>query len=214
MIKTGLWLIIFLLIMIPAAFAGQILYVDMDAPGPAHNGSSWAYAYKRLQNAIADADSLVKPVEIRVAQGIYMPDYYHGLPWFPDRTATFQLISGVAVMGGYAGFGTPDPNARDINVYETILSGDLYNNDGEVSEPCDLLNDPNRIENSCHVVTGNGTDETAILNGFTICGGNANHESHGNMDLIGGGLFNEPGSPTLTRTHPKTLRRRITIQPS
>lgn len=201
MMRINPRLIMLSVMMVSTAFAGQILYVDKDSPSPlaTRDGSSWVHAYRYLDSAIAEANPLVKPVKIRVAQGIYSPDGRRGRPvWIPDRTATFQLISGVSIMGGYAGFGEPDPNARDIAAYETILSGDLYNNDGEVSDPCDLLNDPNRAENSYHVVTGNGTDETAVLDGFTISGGNANSSSNQNLDMIGAGMFNEPGSPILT----------------
>ena len=53
--------------------AGKIIYVDVNAVGT-NNGSSWADAYVHLQDALADANSLPKPVEIRVAKGIYRPD--------------------------------------------------------------------------------------------------------------------------------------------
>ena len=56
-----------------AAFAGRIIYVDADANG-LNDGTSWVNAYKYLQDALADANSSTKPVEIRVAQGIYRPD--------------------------------------------------------------------------------------------------------------------------------------------
>ena len=46
-----------------------------------------------------------------------------------DRDATFELVSGVALRGGYAGFGAPDPDVRDIARFQTILSGDLAGND-------------------------------------------------------------------------------------
>jgi hypothetical protein len=39
--------------------------------------------------------------------------------------ASFQLINGVTIKGSYAGFGEPDPDARDIALYETILSGNI-----------------------------------------------------------------------------------------
>ena len=48
--------------------------------------------------------------------------------------------------------------------------------------PCQLISDvpfsspiiaDNNAENSVHVVTGNGTDTTAVLDGFTITAGNA-----------------------------------------
>ncbi len=62
------------------------------------------------------------------------------------RSATFQLISGVELQGGYAGPGAPDPDARDVGLYESILSGDLSGNDA-----ADFVNND---ENSYNVVTG------------------------------------------------------------
>ncbi|MBW8040793.1 MAG: hypothetical protein FVQ85_12420 [Planctomycetes bacterium] len=110
-----------------------------------------------------------------------------------DREATFQLINGVTIKGGYAGFGEPDPNVRDIQEYETFLSGDLDGNDVIVANLENLLNEPTRRENSYHVVTGSGTDATAILDGFTITGGNAPSVPNRN----GGGMLNDQGSPTV-----------------
>jgi len=151
---------------------GEAIYVDADAAG-ANNGSSWENAYNCLQDALADANSSAKAVEIRVAEGVYKPD--HGAAQTPgDMEATFRLINGVKVRGGYAGVGEPTPDARDMNEYETILSGDLSGNDVVVSNAADLLNEPSRADNSYHVVTGQETDETAVLDGFTITGGNAN----------------------------------------
>ncbi|MCX5638404.1 MAG: hypothetical protein NTX52_12040, partial [Planctomycetota bacterium] len=88
------------------ALADKIIYVDDDANG-LNNGTSWQNAYKFLQDALADANSAVKPVEIRVAEGIYKPD--GGANQTPgDRKASFWLINGVTLKGGYAGFGEPD----------------------------------------------------------------------------------------------------------
>jgi probable HAF family extracellular repeat protein len=166
----------FLLLPVP-----RTIYVDDDASG-ANDGSSWADAYNYLQDALAAAYS---GDEIHVAQGIYKPDQGGGqIP--SDRTATFQLVNGVVLQGGYAGLGQPDPNARNIDLYETILSGDLSGND----EPYFA----NNGENSYHVVTGSGTDANAVLDGFTVIGGHANSSSPRNQ---GGGMYNYYGSPTL-----------------
>ncbi len=170
---------------------GKVVYVDGRASG-ADNGTSWADAYNYLQDALTVAQY---DDEIWVAQGIYKPDEDSAHPnGTGSRTATFRLKNGVAVKGGYAGFGQPDPNARDFEVYETILSGDLDGNDVDVNDPADLLDEPTRAENCYHVVTGSGTDLTAVLDGFTITAGNADgsyrHEN-------GAGMYNESGSPTV-----------------
>lgn len=219
--NLNIWLAMSMfLLMIVSTATAEIIFVDADANG-VNDGSSWTDAYNYLQDALADASSSPKPVEIRVAQGIYIPDSNSAVPdGTGDRNATFQLINGVSLMGGYAGFGESDSNARDIELYETILSGDLDGNDVDVNDPCDLANEPTRDENSYHVVTGSGTNVTAVLDGFAITGGNANQtypDSHGggmynnfgrptltncafgkNSALSGGGMYNRSGGPTLT----------------
>ncbi len=113
-----------LLILSSIASAGQTIFVDIDAAGTG-TGSSWYNAFNYLQDALAVAS---ESDEIRVAEGVYKPDQGDGIT--PgDRSETFQLISDVAVVGGYAGWDKPAPNARDVRRYETILSGDLNGND-------------------------------------------------------------------------------------
>jgi len=159
----------------------DVIYVDADAAG-AHDGSSWTDAHNFLQPALLSA---VSGDEIRIAQGIYKPDQGTAVT-AGDREATFQLISGVAVQGGYAGFGEPNPDARDISLYETILTGDLAGDDGP-----DFANN---AENSYHVLTVSGTDATALLDGVTITAGNANGSGiYGD----GSGMYNDQGSTTL-----------------
>ena len=63
-------------LVVPGAAANasvKTIYVDDDAAG-ANDGTSWENAYVYLQNGLADANELDKPVEICVAQGIYKPD--------------------------------------------------------------------------------------------------------------------------------------------
>jgi hypothetical protein len=170
------------------------IYVDNDSPGPVHDGSSWAGAYHHLQDGLVGA---IYGDEIRVAGGVYRPDARGAYPGGTgNRGARFELKTGVAICGGYGGFGEPDPNARDTKLYETILSGDLSGNDVDVNEPCDLPTEPTRGENSYHVVASSTTDATAVLDGFTITGGNANgdYESHRGR---GGGMYNYRSSPTV-----------------
>jgi hypothetical protein len=125
--------ILFLLLAARAATEGRIIYVDTSAVG-ANDGSSWADAFNYLQDALMDANSSDKLVEICVAEGVYKPDQ-GSTQKRGDRRATFQLINSVILKGGYAGLGMPDPNERDIAKYETILTGDLSSNDVDVKEP-------------------------------------------------------------------------------
>jgi parallel beta-helix repeat protein len=184
------------LVMMLSTARGQIIYVDGDAAGPTHDGTSWQNAYQYLQDALADANLAVKPVEIRVAEGTYVPDANSDeTGGSGDRAAAFQLIEGVTVKGGYAGYGEPNADARDIELYETILSGDLDGDDVGVIDPCDLLDEPTRAENSYQVVIATLADATAVLDGFTITGGNANGTY---PDDYGGGMYNYYSSPTVT----------------
>lgn len=200
------WLVVFvfLLLLFFSSAMGKIIYVDDDATG-ANDGSNWENAYCYLQDALADANSTEKPVEIRVAQGIYKPD--QGAFQTPgDREATFRLISGVTLTGGYSGFGEPNPDTRDVELYETVLSGDLNGDDVQIDELeavdlVDFFDEPTRAENSYHVVTDSGTDDSAIIDGFTITAGNANGPE-GPQDnrykfKSGGGMYNISGNPIV-----------------
>jgi len=186
----------------PLQFAvGETIYVDDDAGG-ANDGSSWSNAYAYLQDALGDAALIQEPVEVLVAQGFYKPD--QGKNQTPgDRKASFELFSGVSIFGGFAGIREADPGVRDTEAYATILSGDLNCDDIEVNSPYELQAEPTRSENSYHVVTGNGTDNTAVLDGFIIVAGNANgHESDDPIDdkygfMRGGGMYNLRGSPLV-----------------
>ncbi|MCX5647307.1 MAG: hypothetical protein NTZ17_21900 [Phycisphaerae bacterium] len=103
--------------------AAKIVYVDDDAK-QGGSGSSWANAFNYLQTALTGANA---GDEVRVAQGLYRPD--QGLPAMATRgrsgstpaVAIFQLKNGVAILGGFAGVGAEDPNARDTQRYETVL---------------------------------------------------------------------------------------------
>jgi len=174
------------------------VYVDQNATSPVNDGLSWCTAYLNVQDALTAA---TPGTTIRVADGPYTPDRGGGqAPG--DRSDTFQLKSGITLEGGYAGCEAPEPDARNIDVYSSILSGDLGGG-----------------ANSYHVITSSGTDANAVIDGFTITGGKAsgaatsgagifNASGHptvrnctitGNMaQLSGAGMYNKDGNPTIT----------------
>jgi hypothetical protein len=154
-----------------AQLAGPIIYVDQNAPGPVHDGTTWAKALTGLQPALAAAND---EHEIWVAAGVYYP----GITG--NRLATFQLKNGVALYGGFGGTETARAQ-RDWTLNPTILSGDIDRTHTD-------------DHNAYQVVTGSGTDTTAILDGFTITGGNANGSG---IYERGGGMYNSEGAPTL-----------------
>ncbi len=154
---------------------GPIFYVDGTASGH-NNGSSWGDAYNYLQDALDTAQS---GEEIWVVEGTYMPD--QGVNVTPgDRAATFQLKYDVDLYGGFPSGGSTWEDS-DPAEYVTILSGDLAGNDGP--------NFANNGENSYSVVTCEEIRLRAILDGFTITGGNGGS---------GGGVRILAGSPTIT----------------
>ena len=178
------------LMLVSAAASQTMIYVDADASGPTHDGTSWCSAYTGVQEALAAAASDPNIGEIHIAGGVYRPtaQFDPGTP----RTETFDLLNGVALRGGYAGCGETDPNERDLELHETTLSGDLLGNDDPNALP--QANDPLRSDNAFHVVRSIGTNASAVLDGLTISGGHADSSENGR----GGGVVCDDSTVTLT----------------
>ncbi|MEJ5301500.1 MAG: hypothetical protein WHS38_10980 [Thermodesulforhabdaceae bacterium] len=163
---------------------GAVLYAAPEAQGSG-DCSSWTNACT-LQTALSGAGS---GDEIWVKAGVHYPGAAG------NRTATFQLKSGVALYGGFAGTET-SRDQRDWQTNKTILSGDIDKND--------INTDGNYIaettadiqgSNAYHVVTGINIDGTAVLDGFIITAGQANeiYVPHSYC----GGMYNDSSSPTI-----------------
>ena len=159
---------------VSAVFASEtpaIIHVDHYASG-ANNGNSWANAFTSLKNALNVAKY---GDEVWVAEGVYTPGN--------TRTDAFSLKLGVAVYGGFAG----TEQSRDQRNWlgnATVLSGDI-GIEGNSSDNC------------YHVFYHTAEldlDETAVLDGFTISGGNANGTGD---QLKGGGMYNSGSSPKI-----------------
>ena len=166
------------------ALAQPIVFVDAKATG-ANNGSSWTDAYADLQPAFDAAEASGGAIrEIWVAYGTYLPSKRTD----PDdpRSATFQLIDGVFLYGGFSTY-EDSIDERDIEGNETILSGD-FNGD-------DLPDFINYDENAYHVVLGIGIGTTTIFDGFTVTGGHAQDPA---LRLpSGGGMYLENAYPDI-----------------
>jgi PKD repeat protein len=156
----------------------MILYVDADAPG-ANTGTDWPNACTQLQAAL---DLSIPGDEIWVAEGIYTPTA--GV----TRTATFDFPGGVALYGGFGGYGISETlrTERDWVAHVTVLSGDLDGND--ITDPHGVVTDTANIigSNAYHVTTGGG-----VLDGFTITGGCADSADY--PHYWGGGMHNSGG---------------------
>jgi hypothetical protein len=139
---------------------GHLWFVKAGASGT-NDGTSWSNAFTDLQSALTAAKS---GDEIWVAVGTYKPAV-------SDTSISFQLKSNVAMYGGFAGSET-SREQRDAVANVTVLSGDL----GTTGDASD---------NSAAVVQAFEVDSGAVLDGFTITGGNG---GHGNL---GGGLYFE-----------------------
>ena len=142
------------------AATGTIWYAKPAATG-AGDCTTWADACT-LQDALT-AGTLAAGDEIWVMQGTHVPTTNP-----LDRAATFALVSGVGVYGGFNGTET-DLSQRAPDTYVTILSGDIDGDDNQ-NPVTDLFTSSGTSTNSYIVVTCNNVTD-AVLDGLTITGG-------------------------------------------
>jgi predicted outer membrane repeat protein len=155
--------------------APTILYVDSSATGT-NDGVDWKDAYNSLSNALKAA---IPGESLHVAGGTYSPTLTN------DRTKSFDLKSGIAIYGGYAGLAIPSsPDERDTSSYTTILSGNI-------GSPA------TNTDNSYHVIVAYDVDASGILDGVTIEDGSATSNISNSTNQDGGGIFVELGEPVL-----------------
>ena len=158
--------------------------------GTGGNGNSWSTACKTLEAALEYAKESSRNItEIWVAEGTYTPSKLTNTD--DQRSATFTLVDGVKIYGGFAGNETSltarAKNSSGEYVHQTILSGDLGRNDN-------LGNSNTILENAYTVISGSGLSAAITIEGLTITGGNA-HPYYSQLGawptdwVNGGGIF-------------------------
>ncbi len=161
------WIVLILAVMlVTPAWAGEIIYVDDDAALDG-DGTSWETAFKFLQDALALA---LSGDVIHVAQGTYKPDRSLVCPGGSgEREVYFEVPKGVILKGGYVGVLGVDPNKRDTDLYETVLSGDLAGDD-VATDPSQFWADEVRLNNSLTIMV---ISTGSTLDGVIVTGGHA-----------------------------------------
>ena len=167
------------------------LFVDGDA-NPGGDGLAWGTAYHDLQTALtsaatlnADADTANDVEAIWIAEGTYQPSVE--LESGDVRSASFSLLDGVTLYGGFAGTETL-LDSRDLSSHQTILSGDL----GVLEDNSD----------NAYTVIYCGANIEAAVDGVWVTDGNANGSIVGYQHSLrdsGGGIYNS-GSLTITNS--------------
>lgn len=153
----------------------NVLYVKHGMNG---DGSSWKNAFGDLSEALETADF---GDQIWVAKGVYKPSE-------TDRDATFELMDGVQLYGGFLG---KEKQLEERNWAENIttLSGEI----GSLAT---------NEDNSYTVLYTRNVSEETLIDGFTIAFGAANGlGKKGDPRRCGGGWFNDGSrgnsSPTV-----------------
>jgi predicted outer membrane repeat protein len=175
-----------------------IVYVDKSNTDNEGDGSSWERAVTELADALKAAKTNTAIQQIWTANGTYYPLYdatdNGSLLSCPsvNMNNSFVMVNNVKVYGGFAG-GETDTTARNFAVNETILNGDIDNNNDSSG-------------NAYHVLISAGEVGSAELDGFTVTKGNALNASSTtyvsvNSNLIyinhGGGMYNKGSSPLV-----------------
>ncbi|WP_174412243.1 choice-of-anchor Q domain-containing protein [Aquimarina macrocephali] len=152
----------------PVSTDDIIHYVTPTGSG-ALDGTSWENAYPgtSLQDAIDVSET---GDEVWVATGVYVTTPT------TDRTISFNMKNGIAIYGSFAGTETMLSERNLTNGITSILSGEI----GIVGA----------VDNSYTVIYNEQLDDTAVIDGFEIKGGNDDRQPTSGGNGLGGGIYN------------------------
>ncbi|MFN0729988.1 virginiamycin B lyase family protein [Polaribacter gochangensis] len=190
--------------------ANNILYVNKAAIGEG-SGNSWANAIPELADALVwanknKANFTTTPLQIWVAGGTYKPLYSPedgaNFGTNQNKSNAFLMVNNVQIYGGFAGTETTlGERNLSISANKTTLSGD-FNNDDTITGSGSTLSITNNTDNTYNIVVSAGDVGSALLDGFTITGGNAtfNTKFLANTKEIyicsGAGIYNSESNST------------------
>jgi len=161
------------------------VFVNANATG-ANDGSSFADAFTDLQDALAISQS--NGQEIWIAAGRYTPH--------ASNRGIYYVINkqNMSLYGGFLGTET-QLSDRVVGTNETILSGDLQNNDANVADFLgSYTNTTRNADNSYRVISITATGNNLLLDGLTIS------DAHNNASASsrGGAIIKEKTVANLT----------------
>jgi hypothetical protein len=157
--------------------APAILYVSTTG-NDSNTGDSWGAALRSLQEAQARSGI---GSQIWMREGTYLPN--DDAPSNYSLEQAFFLKNYTEVYGGFSGSET-DVSQRNPDLYPTLLSGDLRQDDGAADSTVD-----DNVYSIVYLTPEMGIDRTAVLDSVTI--------SYSYIGSSGGALDLRSASPTI-----------------
>ncbi len=153
-----------------ATTANAIIRYVTPSGANAMDGTSWVNAFPGTSLQIA-INASSPGDEVWVQSGTYFTSS------IGDRNSWFSMRNGVSIYGSFAGTETTLSQRIFTCGYNSILSAEI----GVAGN----------ADNGYHVFNNSSLNTTAILDGFTITGANANFDLLGNDNRsLGGGMLN------------------------
>ncbi len=177
----------FLVLLISNSIFATTFYVNLEATGT-NSGTSWSNGFTNLQTAI---NSVTEGDLLFVKAGIYYPTQL--MISGNNRSRSFLLTKNIKIYGGFNGTET-NLAERNYTTNITLFSGDFNGNDTDTNG--NGINDFGQTENAYTVLIAYGLNNTALIDGVRIFGGNADgtatytYNTYSLTTANAGGIYN------------------------